>query len=152
MEPEALVFQLLNVSVLPWWALWLVAPRSAPASVFAAPAGVFIALAVLYAALLGAAIVSGELRALQALQGLDAASVRAGLSSPLGFLAGWTHFLAFDLFCGAWIVREARRLALEPRPYLVFALLAGPIGLGGFLVRRALHLRSLGRLGEVDLA
>lgn len=149
MEPEALVFQLLNVSVLPWWALWLVAPRTAPASVFASHAGVFIALAVLYAALLGAAIVSGEL---QALQGLDAASVRAGLSSPLGFLAGWTHFLAFDLFCGAWIVREARRLALEPRPYLVFTLLAGPIGLGGFLVRRALHLRSLGRLGEVDLA
>lgn len=146
MEPEALVFQLLNVSVLPWWALWLVAPRSTAAGVFASHAAVFIALAVLYAALLGAAIASGDFG------GLDPASVRAALGSPLGFLAGWTHFLAFDLFCGAWIVREARRLGLEPRPYLVFALLAGPIGLGGFLARRALHLRSLGRLGEVDLA
>lgn len=143
---EALVFQLLNLSVLPWWAVWLVAPRSALAGVLASHAAIFIALAVLYATLLGLALASGELA------GLDYAGVRAGLASPLGFLAGWTHYLCFDLFCGAWIVREARRLSLEARPHLVFALLAGPIGLGTFLARRALHLRSLGRLGEVDLA
>jgi len=30
--------------------------------------------------------------------------------------------------------------------------MAGPIGLGSFLVRRALYLRSWAQLGEVDLA
>ncbi len=48
-------------------------------------------------------------------------------------------------------MREARRLEVEARPYLLFALIAGPIGLGAFLVRRALRLRSFGQLGGTDL-
>ena len=72
-------------------------------------------------------------------------------SEPLGFLAGWTHYLAFDLFIGAWILREAARLDLEPRPYLFLTLLAGPLGLMAFLVRRSLRLRDVGQLGRADL-
>ncbi len=142
----SLAFQLLNALVLPWWAVWIAAPRSAWAIRAASHAGIFTVLAAAYAVLLAAAIGSGGLA------GLDFDSLRAALSTPLGFLAGWTHYLVLDLFAGAWIVREARRLELGPRPYLVFALLVAPIGLGSFLVRRALRLRSFGQLGESDLA
>lgn len=138
-------FQLLNAVVLPWWAVWLVAPRSRWAARLASHGGVFVVLGLVYAALLGAALSGG------AGQGFDFDGLRGALSQPLGFLAGWTHYLAFDLFVGAWIVRESARLAVEPRPYLFFTLMAGPVGLLSFLVRRLLRLRSLGQLGERDL-
>jgi hypothetical protein len=140
-----LAFSLLNVVVLPWWGLWLVAPRSTWATRAASHGAVFLALCGVYAALIAAAIGSGGLA------GADYDAMRSALGTPLGFLAGWTHYLVFDLFVGAWILRESLRLDVEPRAYLLFALLLGPIGLGAFLVRRSLRLRSLGQLGARDL-
>jgi hypothetical protein len=142
----ARVFQLLNLVVLPWWALFLVSPRSRLAGRAASHSAVFLGLALLYAALLAGALAQGG-----AGGRFDFDALRAALGSPRGFLAGWTHYLAFDLFVGAWIVRESNRLGVEPRPYLLFTLVAGPIGLGGFLVRRWFRLRTLGQLGEPDL-
>ena len=58
-------------------------------------------------------------------------------------LAGWIHFLAFDLFLGAWEVRTARK---EGTPfYLVVPCMAltfmfGPIGFLLFLGLRAARL------------
>jgi hypothetical protein len=138
-------FQLLNLLVLPWWGVWLLAPRSTWARRAASHAGIFVVLCLAYAVLLVAALASGPV------QGFDFDGLRAALATPLGFLAGWTHYLVFDLFVGAWILRESQRLRVEPRPYLVFALLAGPVGLGTFLLRRARRLRGFGQLGESDL-
>lgn len=138
-------FRLLNLAVLPWWILWFVAPRSRLAARAASHGAVFVAGSLVYAVLLALALAAGGGA------GLDYAGLRAGLGAPLGFLAGWTHYLVFDLFVGAWILREARRLEVEPRPYLVFALLVGPVGLGAFLLRRWARLRTLGQIGESDL-
>ncbi len=47
-------------------------------------------------------------------------------------LAGWVHYLAFDLFIGSWQVRDARRNRVPfvlVVPCLVFTFLFGPIGL-----------------------
>ena len=140
----ALAFRLLNLVVLPWWIVWLAAPRSRLAARAAGGAAIFVALCAVYALLLAAAIATGGPG------GLDFDSMRAALGTPVGFLAGWTHYLVFDLFVGAWIVREAARLRVEPRLFLVFALLVGPVGLGAFLIRRAARLRSFGQLGETD--
>jgi hypothetical protein len=139
-------FQLVNLAVLPIWTTWIAAPRSRLAARLAANAAIFLLLCTLYAGLLGALLAGGGGEA-----GFGFDALRAALATPLGFLAGWVHWLAFDLFVGAWIVRESRRLSVEPRPYLVSTLLAGPLGLGAFLVRRTLRLRSFGQLGEVDL-
>ena len=141
-----LVFRIANLAVLPWWALWLVAPRSALAQRSAGHAAVFLVLATVYAVLLGLAF------ATQPPAGFGFDGLRAALGAPVGFVAGWVHYLVFDLFVGAWILRESRRIDVEPRPYLFLALMAGPLGLGSFLVRRLLRLRSLGQLGAPDLA
>ena len=138
-------FQLLNAVVLPWWAVWLVAPRSRWAVRLAGHGAVFIALGLVYAGLLATALSTGGAG------GFDFDGLREALFAPIGFLAGWTHYLAFDLFVGAWILREAARLDLEPRPYLFFTLMAGPLGLMSFLLRRSLRLRSAGQLGRTDL-
>ena len=54
------------------------------------------------------------------------------VSQPPVVLLGWVHYLAFDLFIGAWELRDARargvpHLALLPCLGLTFML--GPIGL-----------------------
>ncbi len=62
------------------------------------------------------------------------------LSGREMLLAGWLHFLAFDLFVGAWQVRTARRESV-PRllvvPCLALTFLLGPAGLLAFLALRA---------------
>lgn len=146
MDPS-FAFTLLNAVVMPWWATWLIAPRSAWARGLASHAAIFLLLSLAYALLIGAALATGGLGG-----GFDFDGLRAGLSTPVGFLAGWTHYLVFDLFVGAWILRESARIDVEPRPYLIFALMLGPIGLGTFLVRRSFRLRSLGGLGEISRA
>ena len=63
--------------------------------------------------------------------------VRTGLSSPQGALAGWAHMLALDLFTGAWIFRQCRRLNAPNWvriPALLFTLMTGPFGLILFLI------------------
>lgn len=74
----------------------------------------------------------------------------AGLASLQGnpwlLLAGWLHYLAFDLFVGAWEVRTARaenipHLVILPSLLLTFML--GPAGLLLFLLTRAIMRRRL---------
>ena len=65
--------------------------------------------------------------------------VRALFMSDAGVVIGWTHYLAFDLFIGAWIVREGleRRLpALLILLCLPLTFLFGPAGLLLFYVLR----------------
>ncbi len=142
----ARIFQLLNLLVLPWWAVFLGAPRSRIAGRLSSHGAIFVGLSLLYAVLLAGALATRSGGA-----AFDFDGLRAALGTPRGFLAGWTHVLAFDLFIGAWTVRESARLEVEARPYLLLTLVAGPIGLGGFLVRRWFRLRTLGQLGEPDL-
>lgn len=54
-------------------------------------------------------------------------------------LAGWLHYLAFDLFVGAWIVRTARAEGvpfLLALPCLPLTFLFGPAGYLAFVVLR----------------
>ena len=49
-----------------------------------------------------------------------------------GIVLGWTHYLAFDLFTGLWISRDADAKGfsrLAQLPILFCTLMAGPIGL-----------------------
>lgn len=59
-------------------------------------------------------------------------------SRPM-LLAGWLHYLAFDLFVGAWIVRQARGAAIPfllVIPCLALTFLFGPAGLLSFWALR----------------
>ncbi len=55
-------------------------------------------------------------------------------------LAGWIHYLAFDLFVGAWIARAARAEAVAfvlVVPCLALTFLFGPAGFLAFSAIRA---------------
>jgi len=74
--------------------------------------------------------------------------VRTIFASDGGVVIGWTHYLAFDLFTGMWIARDADAKGfsrLVQLPFLFFTFLLGPIGLLGWLIVREKRARATGR-------
>lgn len=66
--------------------------------------------------------------------------------NPYALLAGWIHYLAFDLFIGSWEVRDAQRLGIHHLlvvPCLLLTFLLGPIGLLLYFMLRVLVKRRL---------
>lgn len=67
------------------------------------------------------------------------AEVSQLFKQPFVLLAGWIHYLAFDLFVGSWETRDAQRLKVPHLllvPCLVLTFLLGPIGLIAYYVVR----------------
>lgn len=67
------------------------------------------------------------------------AGVQALLSSDGGATIGWIHYLAFDLFVGIWVARNADRYGFNriiQIPILFFTLMFGPLGLTLYLLLR----------------
>jgi hypothetical protein len=62
-------------------------------------------------------------------------------------LAGWVHYLAFDLFIGAWEVRDAQSFGISHLiviPCLVLTFLFGPAGLLLYFLIRIARRRGTG--------
>ncbi|RDX38275.1 DUF4281 domain-containing protein [Kangiella sp. HD9-110m-PIT-SAG07] len=71
------------------------------------------------------------------------ANLRLLFQNDAALLAGWLHYLAFDLFIGAWIAQQADILKISrivQAPILIATFLLGPIGLALFLVMRSIVL------------
>jgi len=69
---------------------------------------------------------------------LDA--VRVLFNNDQILLAGWVHYLAFDLFIGAWIATQADKIGISrllQAPILLATYLFGPLGLVLFLFIQA---------------
>ena len=65
-------------------------------------------------------------------------------SNPWMLLAGWTHYLAFDLVVGSWEVRDARERGIRHAfvlPCLALTFLFGP---AGWMLYVALRSRRIG--------
>ena len=61
------------------------------------------------------------------------------------FLAGWVHYLAFDLFTGAWEAETAPASRVPHAMLLVclfLTFMTGPVGLLLYLVVRAMRQRG----------
>lgn len=72
--------------------------------------------------------------------------VAALLSSREMLLAGWVHYLAFDLFIGGWIAIEADKLGISrviQAPILLGTFMFGPVGLALFLAMRTGYFRRV---------
>ena len=81
------------------------------------------------------------------------AAVRALFEDPWALLAGWAHYLAFDLFVGGWEVRDARRRGIPHLlvvPALVLTFLLGPGGLLVYLAIRSLRSAPAARADVVS--
>ncbi len=67
------------------------------------------------------------------------AEVAQLFANPYLLLAGWIHYLAFDLFIGSWEVRDAQRVGIHHLwvvSCLLLTFFLGPIGLLLYFVLR----------------
>lgn len=72
------------------------------------------------------------------------AEVRRLFAVPELLTAGWVHYLAFDLFVGAWIAERSAALGLPHLvvlPLLALTFLFGPAGWLAFMALQAVVLR-----------
>jgi hypothetical protein len=126
------VFSACNLLAMVGWILLLAVPRHRLAMRIAGTI-IPLTLAAIYLALfvLHVRESSGGFSSL--------AGVAQLFANPWLLLAGWVHYLAFDLFIGAWETRDALarrvpRLLLAPCLLLTFML--GPIGLLSYHIVR----------------
>lgn len=139
-----LLFSLANALALLGWALLGLAPRWRGTQALVLSGAWPLGLAVLYAACiarhyLGAHGGQGGFGSL--------GQVAALFQDPWALLAGWVHYLCFDLLVGAWQVRDAQRRGVPHgalMPALALTFLLGPVGLLVYAgLRAALGQQSL---------
>lgn len=125
MNAETL-FTICSSLILPGWLLLILAPRWKWTSYLIAPILIPLPLAILYVYLV--AVYFGKAEG-----GFGSlAEVSLLFENPYLLLAGWVHYLAFDLFVGSWEVRDAQQLGISHFvviPCLILTFLFGPIGL-----------------------
>mgnify|MGYP006187853275 FL=1 len=139
-----MIFGFANAWALLGWVILALAPKReivVPIVFFAGS----VLLACLYAGLiipLMAGLISdGGPTGRPAADLTSLAGVMALFDSPGGATIGWIHYLAFDLFVGTWISRNADAHKISrwfQIPILFFTLMAGPIGLLLYLLLRQL--------------
>ncbi|GAA4011219.1 ABA4-like family protein [Hymenobacter fastidiosus] len=123
------LFSLANPLALIGWLLLALAPRWRGTRMLVHSGALPLALAATYAALIGAHYFGPHASA----GGFSSlAEVAALFQDPWALLAGWVHYLCFDLTIGAWEARDARRRGVPHGllvPCLLLTFMLGPVGL-----------------------
>lgn len=139
--PLEMLFKSANYAVLPFWLLLIVAPRWRWTQRLVHGPVVLLLLTPIYAYMLfGYGSVPEDMTF------LSLYGVMIGFSVPHIVVAGWIHYLIFDLFVGAWESRDAVRRGVPQWlviPCLLGTLMFGPIGLLLYIVARFLRTRVL---------
>lgn len=139
MTPDQL-FQLANPLALLGWLVLLAAPLAPRAAQAVAAAAIPLLLSLAYAGL----VLAFWWQAPGGFGSLP--EVQALFTHPHIALAGWLHYLAFDLFLGAWQVRTARAEGIAHWlviPCLILTFLFGPAGLLTFAILRFTLVRKV---------
>lgn len=124
--PLEAIFSVANVTALVSWVVLILLPRARVLRRLVqvlAVGGLSVAYAVLIQ-LFFFSVQGGGFSTLAAVQRLFVV--------PEVALAGWIHYLAFDLFVGLWIAQRADLMGLSrwlQAPVLVVTFMFGPIGL-----------------------
>ena len=123
--PPELVFSIANLTALLSWGLLVTLPRRRWVADGVAGIVVPAAFAVLYVTLIVMhwSTSSGGFSTL--------ADVALLFANPWMLLAGWVHYLCFDLLIGCWEVRDAQARRVPHAlvvPCLVLTFMFGPAG------------------------
>ena len=124
MTPEQ-VFSIVNLVAIAAWILLVVLPRQRWVTDIVTSVIVPALFALVYTAIVVTTFAStpGGFSTLEAVATL--------FGNPWALLAGWVHYLAFDLLIGTWEVRDSRERGVPHLlvvPCLVLTFFLGPAG------------------------
>ena len=121
-----LVFSICNTLVLPQWLLMIVAPKWTWTQKLVASRIIPFALAIIYAYYILTSFDMSNGGGFGTLQ-----EVMQLFTVEGAVLAGWIHYLAFDLLVGSWVLQTAQKKGIHHGlviPCLIGCFLLGPIG------------------------
>ena len=129
------IFSVVNLIAVLGWLLIAILPRWKYTRIVVLSGGIPLLLAVAYTALIIMFFGNAE-------GGFDSlANVMKLFTNEWAVLAGWIHYLAFDLFVGSWEVRDSQEKGVSHLlviPCLVLTFLLGPIGFLTYSILRLL--------------
>ena len=139
-------FLWLNLGVLPFWFMLIVFPNSKISRALITSIFPIFILSLAYAYFIYIAYINSY-------DFLQNFKLYLGLSEILNLFEDqsflilfWTHFLAMNLFCGGWIVKDSQKFGIN-KILLSFPLLItyfiGPIGLTLYWIIRIFYAKRL---------
>jgi len=143
-----MIFGGANLLSILFWIVLIALPRTALTQTIVMYVGVGLlsfAYALLMALVVGGIVDPVAQGDTSGGSGTSIVGVRALFASDGGLTIGWIHYLAFDLFVGLWIAKDADHKGfsrLLQAPILLLTLMAGPIGLLLWLLIRERRARD----------
>jgi hypothetical protein len=132
---DAQLFQTANTTALVCWLVLVFQPkRTAPVLRFAVPTA--MALLYIWALSTAPSDPNGGFGSL--------VQVKVLFTQDRAVLAGWVHYLAFDLFIGCWEVMDAQQRGIKHLlvvPCLFLTFMFGPAGLLLYFIVRGVSAR-----------
>lgn len=139
MSPDQ-IFSIANLVAMCGWLLLIVVPGKKWATHVVAGVAIPVMFASVYTIMIALNFAGSD-------GGFSSLSDVATLfSNPWLLLAGWLHYLAFDLLVGGWAVRDARARGINHVivvPCLITTFLFGPAGWLMYLGVRSAVRRSV---------
>ncbi|MBT8233143.1 MAG: DUF4281 domain-containing protein [Saprospiraceae bacterium] len=120
------VFSIVGMIAMPMWILMIFLPKWKVTRFLIDYKVVPIALSLIYAVYIFQAVQIGGMMDFGSL-----GSVMALFTEENAVLAGWVHYLAFDLLIGMWILEQNKGIGINQfimAPCLIFTFMLGPIG------------------------
>ena len=126
------IYLWLNIGVIPFWIILLFFPQSKISSFFVSSIFPYFLFGAIYIYLLYYVFIQDYdfLNNFNLYLGIDELSDLFSNSSFL--ILFWVHFLAINLFCGSWIVKDSQKLNISKIIVffpLLFTYFIGPVGI-----------------------
>ncbi|PTX64103.1 uncharacterized protein DUF4281 [Kordia periserrulae] len=134
------VFKIVGALALPMWVLLVFLPKWNVTRFLIDYKIIPIVLSVIYAIYITKALIAGGMMDFGSLE-----SVMQLFTVENAVVAGWIHYLAFDLLVGMWIVNQNRSLQIHPAiiaPCLLGTFMFGPVGFLIFMMIRSVKLKK----------
>ena len=127
-----MIFLWLNLGVLPFWLVLIIFPQSQICRVFITSIFPISIISLVYSYLLYSFFNDGYdfLRNFELYLGLN--SILNLFSDRSFLILFWCHFLAINLFCGGWIVKDSQKFGINKILItlpLILTYFIGPIGI-----------------------
>ena len=141
-----MIYMWLNIGVIPFWLLLIVFPQTKVCGLFVTSIIPTFTLASVYVYLLYIFFFNGydfDKNFILYLGFYDLAEL---FESNEFLILFWTHFLAINLFCGSWIVKDSQRFYMSKILIffpLIITYFVGPLGLFVYWVIRIFFAKRI---------
>jgi hypothetical protein len=141
-----MIYIWLNIGVLPFWIILIIFPQSNISKVFITSVFPILILSLVYSYLLYVIYLDAYdfLQNFRLYLGLNEIS---NLFKNQSFLIlFWAHFLAINLFCGGWIVKDSQMFNINKLLVsipLIITYLIGPVGITFYWIIRIFYAKRI---------